>query len=202
MTSPISIPTSIADIDNGSILGFGPDLAPDHPGFGDSAYAARRSAIAAAARGHVAGTPPPGCAYTAEETAVWGEVLTQLTALAPASACREYLAALPGLGFTPSTIPQLATVDAALSKASGWSIRPVAGLMHPRDFLAGLAFRTFHSTQYVRHPSRPNYTPEPDVVSGDEEKREREGDERAFFQPPLTHAAPLSLSRPSPPLVS
>ncbi|EFJ43480.1 hypothetical protein VOLCADRAFT_96350 [Volvox carteri f. nagariensis] len=146
------------------ILGFGADLADDHPGYHDEAYKVRRTMLAEAAKQHVIGTSIPDVVYTAEEVATWNIVLEQLQDLLPRHACKEYLRCLPLFNFRPGKVPQLEEMNRVLRSTTGWNIRPVAGLMHPRHFLAGLAFKHFHSTQYMRHPSKPSYTPEPDVV--------------------------------------
>jgi phenylalanine-4-hydroxylase len=41
---------------------------------------------------------------------------------------------------------------------------PAAGLVPLREFYGSLDQRIFHSTQYVRHPDVPLYTPEPDII--------------------------------------
>jgi phenylalanine-4-hydroxylase len=151
-------------VDNGKILGFGADLSAEHPGFADEPYKQRRVTIANIARQHEIGEPIPRIDYTPEETYVWGTALSKLKALFPTHACSEFNEAFPRFNFREDTVPQLQDISDTLKAATGWQVRPVAGLMHPRDFLAGLAFKHFHSTQYVRHASKPMYTPEPDVV--------------------------------------
>jgi phenylalanine-4-hydroxylase len=62
-----------------------------------------------------------------------------MTRLHPRGACRAYLENFPKCEFTESDVPQLADVNKRL-EATGWRIRPAAGLLHPRAFLNGLAF--------------------------------------------------------------
>ncbi|MGH9276673.1 MAG: phenylalanine 4-monooxygenase, partial [Acidimicrobiales bacterium] len=79
-------------------------------------------------------------------------------------ACRAYVEAAEDLALPRDHVPQLAEVTRRLEPRTGFRYLPVAGLAPLRAFYASFADSSFYSTQYLRHPSLPLYTPEPDIV--------------------------------------
>ena len=139
-------------------------LDPDHPGFRDKEYRARRNAIAQIAMTYKPGSAIPSAPYTAEEHGVWQTIWKALGPAHREHACAEYLQCLDKLAFDSDRIPQLDEVSQKVETISGFRLEPVAGLVEPRVFLESLARGVFLSTQYIRHHSTPLYTPEPDVA--------------------------------------
>jgi phenylalanine-4-hydroxylase len=140
------------------------DLDPDHPGFRDPEYRARRNTIADIAMSYRPGQPIPPAPYTEQEHRVWQTIWKALRPAHSAHACAEYLDCLDRLDFGADRIPQLDEVSRKVEAISGFRLEPVAGLVEPRVFLESLARDVFLCTQYIRHHSTPLYTPEPDVA--------------------------------------
>ena len=135
----------------------------DHPGFKDSSYVRRRNQIAEVARNYTLGEVVPEIDYIDEEHRVWASVYTKLEALYRKFACKEYQTSFLSFDLPKSRIAQFKEVNEKLH-AHRFSISPVEGLVTPREFLMGLAQDTMLCTQYIRHHSVPDYTPEPDVI--------------------------------------
>ncbi len=139
-------------------------LHDGHPGADDPDYRRRRNEIAAAALAWRPGEPAPRIDYHRDEREVWRRVCRELAPLHEQLAVGEYRSALERLALPADRIPTLDEVSARLVGETGWSYVPAAGLVDLRTFYAALGDRTFHSTQYVRHPAMPLYTPEPDII--------------------------------------
>lgn len=139
-------------------------LELDHPGASDEAYRTRRDYIASLAKNFRETGVITDVEYTEDEQGVWRYVAGELEELHQKHASPFYLNAKKDLGITTERIPQLSEMNQRLKELTGFRLAPIEGLVETRGFLSWLSYRTMLSTQYIRHHSRPEYTPEPDIV--------------------------------------
>ena len=151
----------VTKADDGSVT---VHLADDHPGKTDPEYQRRRNEIALAALDWGPGQPIPQIEYSEAEHEVWRTVQRELAPKHARYACTQFLEAKRALDLPADRVPQLNEVTDRLEPLTGFHYLPAAGIVPVKEFYGSLADREFHSTQYIRHPSAPLYTPEPDLI--------------------------------------
>ena len=141
------------------------ELDPGHPGEHDQGYINRRKELFALCRKHrLEHLGPPFIQYNAEETRIWREVSPKLDELHLQYACRMYLDAKRELNITREEIPQLRLLGERLGPVTNMHLIPAEGALPYRTFYEYIAQRGFPVTQFIRHGSHPEFTPEPDMI--------------------------------------
>ncbi|HWG47026.1 MAG TPA: hypothetical protein VN688_29955 [Gemmataceae bacterium] len=141
------------------------ELEAGHPGQGDAEYIRRRKELFALCRRHrLENLGPPIVNYTPEETRIWREVSPKLDELHVQHASRIYLQAKRELAITREEIPQLRHLSDRLRHETNIHLVPAEGALPYRTFYQYIGGRGFPVTQFIRHGSHPEFTPEPDMI--------------------------------------
>src|SRR5688572_22852369 len=101
-------------------------------------------------------------AYTSDEHALFRRLYERQAKLVARYACPEWIAAIGRLDAARG-IPKFDELNRALSKATGWRIVAVPGLIPDGPFFTHLANRRFPVTVWLRKPEEFDYIVEPDV---------------------------------------
>ncbi|MBW7875187.1 MAG: phenylalanine 4-monooxygenase [Candidatus Cloacimonetes bacterium] len=144
-------------------------LDQDHPGFRDPEYIRQRDEIAQAAldwrKARDLGNhlPIPRIPYLEHQHKIWEHIYTTILELSSKNAVTPVFDGLKDLDLNPKKIPELEHVNQRLEPKTGFRVVPVTGLVKSRYFFSCLTRREFFCTQYIRHHSAPDFTPEPDI---------------------------------------
>jgi phenylalanine-4-hydroxylase len=101
-------------------------------------------------------------AYTPEQHALWRRLYQRQAKLIPGRACDVFIESLERLNIGDG-IPRFEDSSALLSKATGWTLVAVPGLVPDQIFFEHLASRRFPVTVWLRDPEEFDYIVEPDV---------------------------------------
>lgn len=138
---------------------------PDFPGKDDPVYLKRRAEIEGITRSFYAGGGElPRVQYLESENGTWNTILSKMALLHPERLSELYLRGKQTLTLKAEGIPQLQDLDQVMERAGGFRILPVEGWIESREFFQKLSEGKIYCSQYIRHASRPEYTPEPDII--------------------------------------
>ncbi len=101
--------------------------------------------------------------YTAEQHAVWAELVRRRMTQLEEHAAGEYLDGFEFLGLLRDRLPDLEAISRRLEPRTGWNATPVSGFMPGPAFFEMLASRRFPTTTWLRSMDSLEYTPEPDI---------------------------------------
>jgi phenylalanine-4-hydroxylase len=101
--------------------------------------------------------------YTAEQHALWAELVSRRMPQLREHACREYLDGFGQIGLREDQLPDLKAVSSLLQPRTGWQSTPVSGFLPAGAFFEMLAARMFPTTTWLRSRESMEYTPEPDI---------------------------------------
>lgn len=101
--------------------------------------------------------------YTAEEDAVWSQLVTRQMRDLPGRMAPEFLQGIDILGLEPGHVPQVRDIDARLAEASGAGVAGVPAIIPPTQFFTLLSQRKFPVATFIRRMEHLDYIEEPDL---------------------------------------
>ena len=101
--------------------------------------------------------------YSRAEHAVWKTLYERQAKLLPARACDEFVQGMKALDIGADRIPDFRRLSDELTKATGWQVVAVPGLLPDEVFFEHLANRRFPAGNFIRRADELDYLEEPDV---------------------------------------
>lgn len=107
--------------------------------------------------------PQQWSAYSAEEHATWDMLFARQQTMLRDRAAPEFIAGLDILRLSKPGIPDFDELSARLTKATGWQVVAVPGLVPDEVFFDHLANRRFVAGNFIRRRDQLDYLQEPDI---------------------------------------
>lgn len=101
--------------------------------------------------------------YTAEEDAVWRDLVGRQLPNIRRYMASEYLSGFEKLDLPLNRVPQCTEISRRLGELTGWAVHPVPALIGFSRFFGMLAEQTFPAASFIRSRQDFDYIEEPDI---------------------------------------